>query len=333
LAIKKIIMITGSKGGGGKTPVSISVATALHELGVPILACDFNFNNHDMLTVFLGSNIKERKTKGWLSEKIIGVDPYWRISENFWISRWNSIMNLGLPSTTELWNKVRELVNLKFPENQPEIMVFDTNLTLPLICPPTNQAGDYQDLPPIEVWHLWSPSIVLQLDEQERFVRAISILNRFSANFEKNMTHIFTPRHFNSTSFFGTFSSVIKGEFKVTDKAKFKQTNPKPILFNEIKDALFANFLPQILNYNPSDSSNIDEILGMWLKKIIEKLEQREYLTNNVVVVPTIVHRIALLVEELTLKPRRTLDTIREDIGSLYKIILEHIKENRTDLL
>lgn len=325
-------MITGSKGGSGKTPVAMSVALSLNQLNVPVLACDFNFNNHDMLTVFQGTNIEERKTKNWLNETIIGIDPFWRVTENFWIARWNSIMNLGLPSTTELWDKILELTKVQFPDGQPKVMIFDTNLTLPLICPPTAKAQDYGELPEIEVWHLWSPSIALQFDEQERFVKAINLLNRFNNGFEERMTHVFTPRHYSAGNMFGTFSSLIKGEFKVAKKAKLKQSNPKPILFSDIKDALFANFISNILNYNPNSTTKIDEILTLWLKRIIEVLENREYLTDNVVIVPTIVHKIALLVEELTLKPRRTLDTIRKDLGSLYEIVLKHITDHRSDL-
>lgn len=333
ISIEKIIMITGSKGGGGKSPCAISVAMALHELNVPILACDFNFNNHDMLTVFLGTNIEERRDNNWLEEHVIGVDPFWRISNNFWITRWNSIMNLGLPSTTELWDRILQLAQTKFPDNQPKVMVFDTNLTLPLICPPVMKVQDYGELPEIEVWHLWSPSIALQIDEQDRFVKAINLLNKFNPGFEKRMTHIFTPRHFTTTNVFGTFSSLIKGEFNITKKAKFKQSNPKPILFSELKDALFANFISTILNYNPNSDTKIDEILSMWLKRVIEVLEHREYLTDNVIIVPTIVHKIALLVEELTLKPRRTLDTIKKDLGTLYEIMIKHISENRSEMI
>jgi hypothetical protein len=265
----------------------------------------------------------------WLEEQVIDTDPFWRISENFWVTRWNSVMNLGLPNTNELWDKILELSKIELPENSPKVMVFDTNLTLPLICPSPTTIQNYPDLPEVEVWHLWSPSIVLQIGEQERFVKAINLLNRFNNGFEERMTHIFTPRHFNSTSVFGTFSSIMKGEFRVTKNMKLKQTNPKPITFNEIKDALFADFLPKILNYKPNEQTKIDEILNIWLEKIIEVLENREYNTDNVVVVPTIVNRIALLVEELTLKPRRTLKSIKNDLGSLYDIVLKHISENR----
>lgn len=50
-------------------------------------------------------------------------------------------------------------------------------------------------------------------------------------------------------------------------------------------------------------------------------------------IVPTVVHKIALLVEELTLKPGRTLDSCRDDLGSLYDIIHEHFVKYKQDLL
>lgn len=50
-------------------------------------------------------------------------------------------------------------------------------------------------------------------------------------------------------------------------------------------------------------------------------------------IVPTVVHKIALLVEELTLKPGRTLDSCRDDLGSLYDIIHEHFVKYKQDIL
>lgn len=326
-------MVTGSKGGGGKTPVAASIALALHKQGIPVLAADFNFNNHDLLTIFHGMNVLKRRKMGILKDYELNGDPYWQIADDFWLTQWHSVMDLGLPSTGQMWEKIQQICDLNFPsEKQPKVVIFDTNVTLPLICPPMAKIQDYAGLPQLEVWHLWSPSIVLQLNEQDRFVRSIEVLNRFSQGFEQRMTHIFTPRHFNTTSFFGTFSSIAKGEFNLTKNINYKQANPKPILFSEIKDVLFANFLPDILNYSPDDDIDVQEMLSDWLKLIMENLKKREYKTNNVIVVPTVVHNIALLVEKLTLKPRRTTETVIEDLGSLYDIVYEHFKNNRPEL-
>jgi hypothetical protein len=96
---------------------------------------------------------------------------------------------------------------------------------------------------------------------------------------------------------------------------------------------LFASFIPTVLHYDESSGSTIQKILQQWLERIIEKLKEREYLTNNVLIVPTVVHKIALLVEELTLKPRRTLDSCRDDLGSLYDIIYEHFVKYKQEIL
>jgi hypothetical protein len=224
-----------------------------------------------------------------------------------------------------MWEKIEYLSKIQFDtEIQPKILVFDTNLTLPLICPPTMKLQNY-DLPPVEVFHLWSPSIVLQVDEQDRFVKAMDILNRFSPGFEKRMTHIFTPRHYQANSLRGTLSSLARGEFNITSKAKFKQQSPKPITFLELKDVLFANFLPDILNFQTQRDLNIEDLLIRWFENIIENLEMREFKTSNVLIIPTVVHNIALLVEKLTLKPRRQLETIKEDLGSLYSTINRYL--------
>lgn len=327
MTIEKIIMVTGSKGGGGKTPVAVAIALALHEQGIPVLACDFNFNNHDLYTIFHGTNVAERKNKGWLREILIDTEQFLRIDGSFWLNRWHSTIDLGLPSTNMMWEKIEYLTTIKFEsELQPRVMIFDTNLTLPLICPPTMKLQEY-NLPPVEVFHLWSPSIVLQMDEQERFVKAMDLLNRFSPGFEQRMTHIFTPRHYQSTSIRGTLSSLARGEFNITSKVKLKQQAPKPITFQELKDVLFANFLPDILNIQARQDLDIEDLLTRWFDNIIENLEKREYKTSNVLIIPTVVHNIALLVEKLTLKPRRQLDTIKEDLGSLYSTLVSYLEE------
>lgn len=242
-------------------------------------------------------------------------------------------MELGLPSISSLWEKVRMMSKTEFPSIAPKVMVIDSNLTLPLICPPRTELDAYRDLPPIEVFHLWSPSITLQLNEQDRFIKAIDQLNRFSPGFEDRLTHVFTPRHYSSSSLFGTLASITKGEFSVTRKLKLKQLNPKPIKFAEIKDSLFASFIPTVLHYNEEAGSTIQKILQSWLENIMQTLQNREYLTNNVLIVPTVVHKIALLVEELTLKPGRTMDSSREDLGALYTVIKDHFVNYRQDLL
>lgn len=331
LTIERIIIITGSKGGGGKTPVALSVALTLETLNIPTLAADFNFNNPDLLTILHGTNVEERRRNQNFEEKILNTDPYWEISEYLWLTQWNFNTKVGLPSTLDFWGKIKEICTLDFPKKQPKMMVIDTSMNMPLICPPLVEAQNFQSLPTIEIWHLWSPSITLQLGEQERFVRSMSILNRFSKGIEEQMRHIFTPRHYQATSFFGTFSSITKGEFAVTKSVKFKQTNPKPVLFSEMKDVLFANFLPTILNYSLEGNTSIDDVLSDWLYGILQYLKNREYRTNNVIVVPTIIHKIALLVEELTLKPRRTLKSIKKDLGELFEIIYKNFLEERTD--
>jgi len=332
MAIERIMMVTGSKGGGGKTPVACSIALTLHEMGIPIAVCDFNFNNADMFTIFHGANIEERREKNRLKQININDNQFYHIDDGFWLTRWQSTMTVGLPSTNSMWDKISEIVNLDYPgEFDPKVLVVDTNLTLPLICPSLPTIQDYKQLPPLEVFHLWSPAIVLQLDEQERFVKAIDILNRFSPGFEKRMTHIFTPRHHQSSGFFGTFASLTKGEFNISkDKIKFKQDKPKPITFTEMKSSLFADFLPNILNLRSDREIDIDDLMTTWLNNIISQLEDREYKTHNVLLVPTVVHNIALLVEKLTLKPRRTTDVIRHDLGSLYQIVNSHFEEYMT---
>ena len=183
--IERIILVTGSKGGGGKTPIALSIALALNEFNVPVLACDFNFNNSDLLSILHGTNIIERRESNELQQIIIGTDPFWKINKYLWLTRWNSTIDVGLPSTTEMWKKIRKIVSLEFAESEPKIMVIDTNLTLPLICPPTTEIQNYTDLPPVEVFHLWSPSIVLQVGEQERFLKGIDLLKRFNKGFEE----------------------------------------------------------------------------------------------------------------------------------------------------
>ena len=330
MAVERIIVITGSKGGGGKTPVAISVALSLEKLKVPVMLSDFNFNNADSFSILYGTNVSQRKKKRWLGEQVVNNEAVWRISENLWLTKWKSVINLGLPSTTEFWEKIRKLSQLQLGENSPKVMVIDTNMTMPLICLPETKVQEFQNLPIIEVWHLWSPSIILQLGEQERFIRAITNLNRFSQGFEERMVHIFTPRHYTAISLKNTMSTLFKGEFSIGKQVKFKQTNPKPIKFNELKDALFANFLPNILNYSTSNKS-IEDLLNEWLKNIAKKIEEREYRTNNIIMVPTVVNSIALLVEELTLKPRKTLESISEDMGTLFEIIFQFIITNREE--
>ncbi|RMG38478.1 MAG: hypothetical protein D6732_05340 [Methanobacteriota archaeon] len=333
MAVERIIVITGSKGGGGKTPVAISVALSLEKLKIPVMLSDFNFNNADSFSILHGTNVAERKKKRWLNEMEKDDESIWRISEYLWLSKWKSVANLGLPSTVEFWEKVRKLASMDLGEKSPKVMILDTNLTLPLICLPETKVHEFQNLPTVEAWHLWSPSIVLQLGEQERFIRAITNLNRFSQGFEERMVHIFTPRHYTAISIRNTMSTLLKGEFSLTKTVKFKQSNPKPIKFNELKDALFANFLPNILNFSANNNTTIEELLVDWLKKIIEKVESREYRTNNLIIVPTVVNSIALLVEELTLKPRKTLKTIAEDLGTLFEVIQQFITSNKEDLV
>lgn len=296
------------------------------------MACDFNFNNHDLMTILHGTNIRERQDADFIEEIVIGVDYYWKIKKDFWLTQWNSILELGLPSISSFWEKVRVMCKAEFPGTEPKVMVIDSNLTLPLICPPSTKLDSYRDLPPVEVYHLWSPSITLQLNEQDRFIRAIDQLNRFSPGFEERLTHVFTPRHYSSNSLFGTLASITKGEFNVTKKIKYKQTNPKPIKFDEIQDSLFASFIPTVLHYDENAGTTIQKILQRWLENIIDVLKKREYLTNNVIIVPTVVHKIALLVEELTLKPGRTMESTRDDLGTLYDIIREHFVKYRQDI-
>lgn len=328
MVIERIIMVTGSKGGGGKTPVAVSIALALEELGIPLVMADFNFNNPDAYAIFHGTNIEKRRKNNMIKNHVLGRDHFYHINNDFWLTRWDSTTGVGLPSTDDMWAKIGEICQLEFPsEHQPKVLILDTNLTLPLICPSLHSIQDYKHLPPIEVFHLWSPSIVLQLEEQERFVQAIDILNRFSPGFEKRMTHIFTPRHHASSGFFGTFSSIMKGEFKVGKNVKFKQAKPKPITFSEMKETLFADFLPTILNLRSDMELEIEELMQTWLNNIIQQLEAREYKTHNVLIVPTVVHNIALLVEKLTIKPRRTTKTIQEDLGALYQIVLNHFEQ------
>ena len=332
--IDRVILVTASKGGGGKTPTALSIALTLSDLGIPVLACDFNFNNHDLLTILHGTNIKSRQEEDLMREVQIGNDTFWQIKKDFWLTQWSSVLELGLPSISSFWKKIGLLSKIKFPDIEPRVIVIDSNLTLPLICPPINELDSFLfSLPPIEVFHLWSPSITLQLNEQDRFVKAIDQLNRFSPGFEERLTHVFTPRHYQASSLFGTLASITKGEFAVTKNIKYKQSKPKPILFNELKKSLFASFIPTVLHYDESTGSTIQKILQLWLERIIEELKNREYLTNNVLIVPTVVHKIALLVEELTLKPGRTLDSCRDDLGSLYDIIHEHFVKYKQEIL
>ncbi len=325
----KVIIITGSKGGGGKTPMSISVAVSYAEAGKNTLLCDFNFNNADTFTIIASSEVSNRKSNGWLEAVEKDGEMFWQINQNFWLNRWRNVLSLGLPSIESFWQKIYKISQMEYNAFRPEVIVVDTNLNLPLICVPETKVKDFDFLPPIEVWHLWSPSIVLQIGEQERFKRAITNLKKFNHGFEERMVHIFTPRHYSATNLMGTFSSLTRGTFRVTKQKKYKQRNPKPLLFDELQDVLFIDFLPVVLNYNPEEKPDLNMFVKTWLEKIIETASNRETKPNNLIVVPSVVNSVALLVEDLTLKPQKTLETLKNDLGSIYVAVNSFILENR----
>ncbi len=330
--MKKIILVTGAKGGGGKTPVAISLALSYYKHNIPTLVCDFNFNNHDLFTIIYGANIRSRKHEGILDPIELENEYFWKISNDtpMWLGRWNSILELGLPSITTMWEKIRKFTKLNFPD-KIEVMIIDTNLTFPLICPPLTKIDSFLDLPPIHLYHLHSPSITLQLDEQERFTKAMDIMNRFSPGFEQRMVHIFTPRHHSANTLGGKISSLGKGEFNIANSSKLKNKEKlpaKPVLFKDLKSVLFRNYIQQILNFKDSGSSeNLQLLLQDWFNHIYEFLNERDFQTSNVIIIQTVINRIAMLVEELSIKPRRTLESIERDLGTMVKVIINHVNK------
>lgn len=333
MAVERIIIVTGSKGGGGKTPVSLALTILLEELNIQVLACDFNFNNADLFSILQGSEVEDRVKSDDLQPKEYGEDQFWKLRDNLWLTPWNFVVKTGMPSTTQMWKKISDLCKFRYMDFEPKVLVLDTNLTLPLICPPLTDIAELPQLPPVEVWHMWSPSITLQIGEQDRFSTAISILNRLSKGFEERLHHVFSPRHYKTTSFMNTLSSITKGEFSIVKMKKFKQKNPTPVMFSELSDSLFASFIPKLLSQDLTERMDTEELIKAWLGNILETLKSRETRANNVVVIPTIIHKIAMLVEELTLNPNRTLDSMKLELGPLFEIIKEHFLRERKDFI
>ena len=333
MSVERVIIVTGSKGGGGKTPVALALSLLFEEFGVKTLSADFNFNNADLFSILQGSEVEERVKTDDLQLKEVADGQFWKLNDYLWLTPWNFVVKTGMPSTTQMWQEIAKLCRFRYIDYEPKVLVIDTNLTLPLICPPLTDVANLPDLPPVEVWHMWSPSITLQIGEQDRFASAITILNRLSPGFEERLHHVFSPRHYKTNSFMNTLSSITKGEFSVVKMKKFKQKNPTPVKFNELSDSLFASFVPKLLSQDLGDRMDPENLIRDWLKNILETLKKRDTRANNVIVIPTIIHKIAMLVEELTLNPNRTLESMRSELGPLYELIREHFIRERADFI
>ncbi len=326
--VDRIIMVTGSKGGGGKTPLALSLILSYENLGYNVIAVDLNFNNADLFAILHGTNLEQRSLEGNDRVKEELAMPYWQISEKIRLISWDYTKILGLPNTEELWNFITSIgSSLTQDLNGKTVIVADSNLTLPLLCPPLQKLQEWE-LDPVEVWHIWSPSVVLNLTEQERFTTAMDVLKRFSPGFEERLHHVFTPRFHMSENFLGNLAMWARGERRlVKQNRNYGGTQPKPILFNEIKDALFANYLVELLNWK-QDETSTEWLMKTWLENIVSTLEKRNVPASNVIVIPSMIARIALFVEELALKPNKTIETLKKDLEPIYEIVSQNIMAN-----
>ena len=326
---KKVILVTGSKGGGGKTPIATALTLAYSELGYTVLAADFNFNNSDLYSILIGTNLGYQQATS-RSRPISPTASFeiWNITETLSISKWEKTTKLGLPSTEDLWTRIEAYANEL--GDQYDIIIVDTNLTLPLLCPPLTSLQQW-NLPPLEVWHIWSPSIVLQVGEQERFDQAIDILKRFSPGFEERLHHVFTPRFYVPSQMRKLIQGWATGHFGITRRQykKFKGTAPKPVLFSDIRDALFASYLLQLFNFGQEGS--VEELMKEWLENIFDTLQERSNPPSNVVLIPSVIAELALFVERLVLKPQRTDDLLRGELGKVYVIVKAHVERQLQD--
>ncbi len=326
--VDRIVIVTGSKGGGGKTPLALSLILSYESLGYNVIAVDLNFNNADLFAILQGTNLEERAQKGNSQVKEELDLPYWQISDKIRLVSWDYTKTLGLPNTEELWNFLSKISSsLSQDLTGKTVIIADSNLTLPLLCPPLQKLQAW-DLDPLEVWHIWSPSVVLNLSEQERFTTAMDVLKRFSSGFEDRLHHVFTPRFHMSENFLGNLSMWARGEKRlVKQKRSYGGSQPKPIQFNEIKDALFANYLVELLNWK-QDETSTEWLMKTWLENIVSSLEQREVPASNVIVIPSMIAKIALFVEELALKPNKTIDSLKNDLGPIYEIVAQNVQLN-----
>ena len=330
------MLVTGSKGGGGKTPLALSLALAYNEINWNVICVDLNFNNSDFFSILSGVNLLFREANNWNQLQEDMAIPYYFIAENMVLTSWDQNQRLGLSSTSEIWDYLTALIEQFrefFQNSRPSIIIADTNLTLPLLCPPLTRLQDWDELPPVEVWHIWSPSIILQLGEQARFEKAIDILKRFSKGFESRLHHVFTPRAHVPTSFFKTMKSWARGEHEVARSPRSKQIlKTKVIPFDSIKSSLFAPYLVTILNESPQ-RQDPDWLMRTWLENIIEHLNSLGGIPKNVIIIPTMINRLALFVEDLVLKPHRTLLTMRNDLAEMYQKVKETIIQESESII
>ncbi|NHJ13647.1 MAG: ParA family protein [Candidatus Thorarchaeota archaeon] len=332
------VIITSNKGGSGKTPISINVATWALSKKTPwkVLVVDINHTNQDFFQAMQHLELgEESKFETAFSLVKTGTAYYLPHSSNLHLVRPSSFQPLSPPQTIEMITQAaaeygRQKGTAPF---EPDLIVVDGNYCFPSYRLPDGIKTDYSPFMFFNVWSITSPHELRtpseyrltigtykdmfdqQYWDKTNFVNIFSVLEkerRLSAEMSRLL-------HFQR----GMYS--IPGSDDLADLYKKIATNPvskvEGYSFDLLQREIFSPILAEIdsLMVENPDSYSEDIINARWVERVNIFLTQHRTFPLNVLPLPHYYPFLRKAVVDMILRDGIQLSVVREIFGHFYQ--------------
>lgn len=301
-------VITGYKGGIGKTLLSVSLALKhIHDNKKPVYLIDANSMNPD-----IASNIFER-----FHEE----------------SRSPSCMELGFkntarrtyttsPESTDTFNiinasriPIKQIISNVNGKHNDKVVIVDTNSHITdLVGLPEYRSGCIDFSPPEFYWFLWGWSVPRMERMYSWTMRALYDIEEFFPY--RQAIHVFNMYDLYEVdrSLFKSNSSTINSLKKIMDKIdkKFDNEDVTPSYYmlkelEEITDKIRTDLMKYIV---PRDLS-IEEIPDIWSQHLMDFVESHpRCVPYNILLIPTFFSELVMSIDKIVMSEPRSVDTL-----------------------
>ena len=318
---KEVVIVTGGKGGTGKSVFALCLLLEAVDRGWRSVGIDLNVNNPDLAEILRTTHLavpheKVDRTPADLDyaysleqvvpQRLYGVIPYrqFRLFDIKYFYRF--------------------IANVVDTEREARFFVVDTGLNLPLVTPSMD--------PPLPgethftFAHIWSLVPGIRPSEKEALDRSLVKMRQvFGADFDASLVHIFSPRFFVPRGSKALLRYHFQGQFHVASVSQLEKTlnrlerlSPRPLKYEEVLNGIIFEASQRYMSIiGGTRALSKERMVQLWMDVILDFLQDLNGYPTNLLVVPTVFYEIAYLVEDLILQTAKTLHSLREKVAGL----------------
>lgn len=332
------VIVTSNKGGSGKTPISINIATWALSQETPwkVLICDINHTNQDCFQAMQHLELgEETKFETAFSLEKTGTAYYLPHSSNLHLVRPRAFQPLSPPQTIEMVTQstkefARQKGTVAF---DPDLIVVDGNYCFPSYRLMERVKTDYPPFIFFNIWSITSPHELRTPSEYRTTIGTYKDMFEDPSWDKTNFVNVFSVLE-KERRLASEMSRIVKfqrgmysvpGSDDLADLYKKIVTDlnskPEGFSFDQLQREIFSPILAEIDSLMVEDPRSYSEdiINARWVERVNIFLTEHKRFPCNVLPLPHYYPFLRKAAVDMILRDRINLPTVREIFGDFYK--------------